>query len=101
MKVTKISGANFDSEVLQSEKTVLLDFFATWCGPCKMVAPILEEIAEENDGVKVVKADVDEEGELARRFGIMSIPTLVIIKDGKEVNRAVGYKPKEDILALI
>jgi thioredoxin 1 len=101
MEIVKITSANFDAEVKNSEKPVLLDFFANWCGPCKMLAPILEEIASENDSFKIGKINVDEEGELARAFGITSIPTLVVIEGGKEVRRSLGYKPKEDVLLMI
>ena len=97
----KITKENFENEVLKSEIPVLLDFFATWCGPCKMLSPILEEIAKENAGkIKVCKVDVDEEGELASAFRVQSIPTLVAFKDGKAVNMAVGYRKKEDLLAM-
>ena len=97
----KITKENFENEVLKSEIPVLLDFFATWCGPCKMLAPILEEIAKENAGkIKVCKVDVDEEGELASAFRVQSIPTLVAFKDGKAINMAVGYRKKEDLLAM-
>ena len=100
MEVT-ITKENFENEVLKSEIPVLLDFFATWCGPCKMLAPILEEIAKENAGkIKVCKVDVDEEGELATAFRVQSIPTLVAFKDGKAINMAVGYRHKEDLLAM-
>lgn len=101
MEIVKITSANFDAEVKNSEKPVLLDFFANWCGPCKMLAPILEEIARENDSFKIGKINVDEEGALAREFGITSIPTLVVIEGGKEVRRSLGYIPKEDVLLLI
>lgn len=100
MEVT-ITKENFENEVLKSEIPVLLDFFATWCGPCKMLAPILEEIAKENAGkIKVCKVDVDEEGELATAFRVQSIPTLVAFKDGKAINMVVGYRKKEDLLAM-
>lgn len=100
MEVT-ITKENFENEVLKSEIPVLLDFFATWCGPCKMLSPILEEIAKENAGkIKVCKVDVDEEGELASAFRVQSIPTLVAFKDGKAINMAVGYRKKEDLLAM-
>lgn len=101
MEIVKITSANFEAEVKNSEKPVLLDFFANWCGPCKMLAPILEEIAAENDDVKIGKINVDDEGELARAFGITSIPTLVVMEEGKEVRRSLGYMPKEDVLLLL
>ena len=94
-----ITKANFDEIVLKSEKTVLIDFWASWCGPCKMIAPIIEEIANEHPEYTVGKVNVDDEGELARQFGIMSIPTLVILKGGREVSRIIGYRQKADILA--
>lgn len=101
MALIHVTKANFAQEVLQSPKTVLLDFWATWCGPCKMIAPFVEEIAKEREDIVVGKVDVDEEGELANRFGIASIPTLVVFKDGQEINRATGFRPKEAILALL
>src|SRR5579875_2542105 len=94
-----ISDASFETDVLKSERPVLVDFWATWCGPCKMIAPILEEVAKEKDGsLKVAKLDVDENPQTAQRFGVLSIPTLVVIKDGREVNRVVGYMPKSQLL---
>ena len=101
MEIVKITKDNFESEVLKSEKPVLLDFFANWCGPCKMLAPILEEIAAETDDFKIGKINVDDEGELARQFGITSIPTLVVMEGGREIRRSLGYKPKEDVLLMI
>ena len=101
MAVIKITGANFDTEEKQSSVPVLLDFWAPWCGPCRMVGPILDEIAEENSSVKVGKINVDEETELASVFGVMSIPTLVVMKNGQIANRSVGAKPKEAILDLL
>lgn len=101
MPVMKITKENFASAVLRSEKTVLLDFWAPWCGPCRMVGPIVEEIAEENESVIVGKINVDEEIELAAKFGITSIPTLAVISGGKTVATAVGYRPKADILKLL
>jgi thioredoxin 1 len=102
MSVLKITKNNFEKEVLNSDKTVLLDFWASWCGPCKMVAPIIDEVAEETkEAVKVGKINIDEEGELAAAFKIMSIPTLVVVKDGKVVESSVGVKPKKAILSLI
>ena len=92
---------NFDQEVLRSDKTVLLDFWATWCGPCRMVAPILEEIAGERPDIKVCKVNVDEQPELASRYRIMSIPTLMVVKNGQVVNQAVGARPKSQILSML
>ncbi len=101
MSVITIDQQNFEEEVLHSDKPVLLDFWATWCGPCRMVSPIVDEIAEERADIKVGKVNVDDEGELAARFGIMSIPTLVVVKDGKITNQAVGARPKAQILELL
>ena len=95
MSVIKINKGNFQNEVINSESTVLLDFYADWCGPCRMVSLIVDEIAEERADIKV------EESELAERFGIFSIPALVVIKDGKIVNQAVGARPKAQILAML
>ncbi len=97
----KITNANFQAEVIESDKPVLIDFYATWCGPCKMIAPFVEEIANENPDIKVGKIDVDEEGALATAFGIVSIPTLVVVKGGEVVNKAVGYRSKDQILKLL
>ena len=101
MSAININKNNFQSEVLNSEKKVLLDFWAPWCGPCRMVVPIVEEIADERPDIKVGKVNVDEEAELASQFGIMSIPTLVVIENGKIVNQTMGAKPKEEILAML
>ncbi len=97
MSVIKISNANFIDEVINSDKPVLLDFYADWCGPCRMVAPIVSEIAEERSDIKVGKINVDEEGELASQFGVSSIPMLAVVKNGKIAGQAVGYRPKEQI----
>lgn len=101
MSVIKINKENFKNEVLNSDKPVLLDFYADWCGPCRMVGPIVSEIADERNDIKVGKINVDEQSELAAQFGVMSIPTLVVIKDGKIVNKAVGARPKDDILDML
>lgn len=102
MASIKITKQNFDQEVLNSKEPVLLDFWASWCGPCRMVAPTLEEIASEKVGTaKVGKINVDEESELAAKFKIMSIPTLMVVKDGKVSATSVGVKPKKDILRML
>mgnify|MGYP002798770861 FL=1 len=101
MSVLHITTATFENEVLHSDKPVLLDFWASWCGPCRMVGPILDEIAAERSDIKVCKINVDEEPALAAQFGVMSIPTLVVVKNGQEVNRSVGAMPKARILALL
>ena len=101
MSVITITTDNFQKEVAESEKPVLLDFWASWCGPCRMVSPVVDEIAEERGDIKVGKINVDEQAELANSFGVMSIPTLVVMKNGKPVNQAVGARPKESILALL
>lgn len=101
MSVIHITKDNFDAEVMSSNVPVLVDFWATWCGPCRMVAPIVEEIASERTDIKVAKIDVDEEPDLATKFHVMSIPTLILIKGGKVAARSVGAKPKEQILAML
>ena len=101
MSVIHITSATCENEVLHSDKPVLLDFWASWCGPCRMVGPILDEIAAERSDIKVCKINVDEQPALAAQFGVMSIPTLVVIKNGQEVNRSVGALPKARILALL
>ena len=101
MSAINISKDNFRSEVIDSAKPVLLDFWAPWCGPCRMVSPIVEAIADERPDIRVGKVNVDEQPELASQFGVMSIPTLVVIKDGKIVNQAVGARPKEVILNML
>ena len=101
MSAININKNNFQNEVLNSEMPVLLDFWAPWCGPCRMVSPIVDEIAAERGDIKVGKVNVDEERELAGQFGVMSIPTLVVIKGGRVVNQMVGARPKNQILAML
>ena len=101
MSAININKNNFQNEVLNSEKKVLLDFWAPWCAPCRMVVPIVEEIADERPDIKVGKINVDEEVELASQFGIMSIPTLVVIENGKIVDQAMGARSKEAILGML
>lgn len=101
MSAITIHKENFQEEVVHSDKPVLLDFWAPWCGPCRMVGPILEEIAQERADVKVGKVNVDEQPDLASQFSVMSIPTLVVMKDGKVANQTVGARPKGQILALL
>ena len=101
MSVVKITAENFEEMVLKAEGKVLLDFWATWCGPCKMIAPFIEEIAEENEHLTVGKIDVDEDRELAIQFGISSIPTLVLMENGEKVAEALGYRPKADIIKAL
>ena len=101
MSAVNINNNNFHEEVMNSEKKVLLDFWAPWCGPCRMVVPIVEEIAAERPDILVGKINVDEQPELANEFGIMSIPTLVVMKDGKILKKATGARPKHAILAML
>lgn len=101
MSVITITKDNFNEEVINSDKPVLLDFWASWCGPCRMVAPVLDEIAQERADIKVGKINVDEQPELAAKFGVMSIPTLVVMKDGKIAEKTVGARPKAQILAML
>lgn len=101
MNEINLTKDNFDTEVINSDKTVLIDFWATWCGPCRMIAPIVEEIANENPDIKVCKVNVDEQPDLARMFNIASIPTLVVIKNAEVTNTGIGFMDKEKILALL
>lgn len=98
MSVININKSNFNSEVINSDKKVLVDFWAPWCGPCRMVLPVIEEIAEERDDVKICKVNVDDEVELASKFGIMSIPTLMVFENGEIIKKSMGAKSKEDLL---
>ena len=101
MSVLHVGKAEFDEKIIKSDKPVLVDFYATWCGPCKMIAPILEEIAAEHPEYLIAKVNVDEEPELAREFKIMSIPALFVIRDGDVTDSVVGYRPKEALLSLL
>ena len=101
MSAININQSNFQNEVMNSDKPVLLDFWAPWCGPCRMVVPIVEEIARERSDIKVGKINVDENPELAGQFGVMSFPTLVVMKNGTIVNQSMGAKPKRAILAML
>ena len=99
--ITNVTKENFDKEVMHAEGTVLIDFWAAWCGPCRMIDPAVEKIAEEHPEVKVCKINIDDEQELAIKYGVMSIPTLMVVKNGEIVNTAVGLRPKEEIEALL
>ena len=101
MAVLTITQENFEAEVLQSDKPVLVDFWATWCGPCQMMSPIVDEIAAEREDIKVGKVNVDDQRALTEKFGIMNIPTLLVFKNGSAAGRIVGFKPKEEILAQL
>ncbi len=101
MSAININKNNFQNEVMHSDKPVLLDFWAPWCGPCRMVVPIVEEIAKERSDIKVCKVNVEEQPELASQFGVMSIPTLVVMKNGRIVNQAMGARPKNAILGML
>ncbi len=101
MAVIEITDKNFEEEVLHSDKPVLLDFWASWCMPCKMLSPVIEEISEEDDSIKVGKINIDEQPELRDKFRIMSIPTIMVFKDGKNIDQKVGVQPKEKILAML
>ena len=101
MSIIHITAENFDAQVQNAEGKVLLDFWAPWCGPCRMIAPFLEQITAEDESVTIGKINVDDEMALAAKFGIVSIPTLVVMENGKAVNTAVGYRPKDDILKLL
>ena len=101
MGIVNVNKENFRAEVLQSDRPVLVDFWASWCGPCRMIAPILEELSQEREDIKVCKVNVDEESELAGQFGVMSIPTLVVMEQGRVVNQAVGARSKAAILDML
>lgn len=101
MAVVKVTRENFENEVIKSDKPILVDFNADWCGPCKMLAPVLEEIAGSRDDVKIVSINVDDEDILAEDYGISSIPCLVVVKDGKEVKRSIGFRGKDAVLEML
>ena len=101
MEIMKVTSANFEEEVLNSDKTVLIDFYADWCGPCKAYSPIIEAVASENEDIKVVKVNVDDAQDLAIKYQVMSIPTTVVIKNGQEANRAVGMMSKSDLIEMV
>jgi len=101
MSVITVTKDNFQKEVLDSSVPVLMDFWASWCGPCKMLSPVIDEVSEETTGIKVCKVNVDEQPELASQFGVMSIPTLVVMKNGKIANKSLGAQPKTSVLALL
>lgn len=101
MEIMKVTSENFEEEVLKCDKTVVIDFYADWCGPCKAYAPIVEKVAEENEDIKVVKVDVDMAQDIAMKYQVMSIPTTVIIKNGQEINRAVGMISKTDLIEMV
>lgn len=102
MSIIELTASNFQEEVMKSETPVLIDFWAPWCGPCRMVGPVVEQISDELDGkIKVGKVNVDEQQELASAFKVMSIPTLVVVKEGKIASKTIGFRPKEDIKAML
>jgi thioredoxin 1 len=101
MPTVKVTSANFESEVIKSDKPVIIDFYADWCGPCKILGPTMEQIADERNDLKVVKINVDEEGELAQQFNVMSIPTIVVMKEGKVTNGSMGVQSKDRVLKLL
>lgn len=101
MAVIKLTAQNFEEEVMQSDKPVLVDFYADWCGPCKMMSPIVEEISEEKEDAKVCKLNIDEEMEIAQKYGVMSIPTFIVFKDGEVAGKDMGAKPKSAVLSML
>ncbi|MGC4019000.1 MAG: thioredoxin [Muricomes sp.] len=100
MSVIKLTAQNFEQEVIKSDKPVLVDFYADWCGPCKTMSPVVEEISQEKKDAKVCKLNIDEEMEIAQRYGVMSIPTFIVFKDGQAIKKDMGVKPKTDVLSM-
>lgn len=100
-EIKHINESEFEEQVVNNEKPVIVDFFATWCGPCKMLGPVLQQVADENNEVEILKVDIDENMDLAQKFGIMSVPTMIIFKGGEEVSREIGFKQKSEILNII
>lgn len=101
MSVVEINDSDFEQEVINSDKTVIVDFYATWCGPCKMMAPIMENIAEENENVKVIKVDIDKNQSIAMKYNVMSIPTIIVFKNGEPTKTFIGVKDKQDIIDVL
>ena len=100
MELLHLNDQNFDENISKEKGIVIVDFFATWCGPCRMLAPVLEQVQQDVPSVKIVKVDVDDAEKVSKRFGIMSIPTMVVLKDGQEIDRFVGFRPRQDLVEI-